>query len=861
MTDIPVSFQSLSETVLAEKRSAEPRNAPRPSGQRTFSRRAQQPGSLSREAAPEIAISSHSLERNDKAETTRATEAHSNRTTRTSELDYVVDAERRAIALRRRELAKKMPLTNERLPRTALTSDPDKIAGDVVGLALSGGGIRSAAFSLGAMQALSVERVLERIDYLSTVSGGGFSGAAVSSTMATDKGSFIFAQPNGSTNHASSDIADTDAVGHIRNYSNYLVPDGFVDFVSAATIVLRGLTANTVIILPLILLLAAFTILSNPTVKALDTPSLFGLPIERAAPTYAFGLGALAVLFLFVAFGLWALQRSLPKNTDQAETAKWPSWALGLALATCFCELQPYALKWLFDTASGSHHDVAWLEALLAPLLVIVTSLKDKIIPFLERSKVADGWLQLTKAAGARLLIWGAALALPLLIWIAYISFCYWGIVAGADDTHRPIWIDALTRFTGARSGYDAAGLYMVLALPLAVAAWFLRPNANSLHQLYRDRLGKAFLFKPSAGENGSFLPAGDLKLSKLDPTFAPYHLINTAVNLEGSRYLNMRGRNADFFLFSPLFVGSAATGYMPRLAFEQACPTLDLASAIAISGAAISSNMGAQSIRALTPTLALLNARLGYWIDNPRFLRTTEHPDKSLKTISPLPKHLATNSTRPGKGGGVYLFDEMFGRLSEETARIYLTDGGHIDNLGVYELLRRRCQLIIVVDAEADPLLTFGALVSVERYARIDLGIRITLPWVSIQKMSLAHSGANWGTSDSVNGPHVALGVIDYGEGEGEGLLLYIKSSLSGDENDYVLDYARRNASFPHETTGDQFFGEEQFEAYRALGFHITQRVLSGDDPVSFGDPATTEVIPRSDDPRLVRLRSLLRF
>jgi len=80
--------------------------------------------------------------------------------------------------------------------------------------------------------------------------------------------------------------------------------------------------------------------------------------------------------------------------------------------------------------------------------------------------------------------------------------------------------------------------------------------------------------------------------------------------------------------------------------------------------------------------------------------------------------------------------------------------------------------------------------------------------------------------------GPHTAIGIIDYGGGE-KGYLLYIKSSLSGDENDYIRDYARRNASFPHETTGDQFFSEEQFEVYRALGFHIAHEFLSGDDQV----------------------------
>src|SRR6185312_11436851 len=90
-----------------------------------------------------------------------------------------------------------------------------------------------------------------------------------------------------------------------------------------------------------------------------------------------------------------------------------------------------------------------------------------------------------------------------------------------------------------------------------------------------------------------------------------------------------------------------------------------------------------------------------------------------------------------------LYLLDEMFGRLDEEHALVYLTDGGHIENLGLYQLLRRRCRLIVVVDAEADPAFGFPSLVRLERYARIDLGIRIKLPWQAIADGSTAVDAA----------------------------------------------------------------------------------------------------------------------
>src|SRR5439155_4907916 len=146
---------------------------------------------------------------------------------------------------------------------------------------------------------------------------------------------------------------------------------------------------------------------------------------------------------------------------------------------------------------------------------------------------------------------------------------------------------------------------------------------ANSLHRLYRDRISKAFLFDPTSRPNPTgtsvdkgrdYAPLDSMRLSELSSVCAPYHLINAALNLQGSDYANRRGRNADFFLFSKLSVGSEATGYARTADVERDSPGFDLATAVAVSGAAASSNMGAKSIRPLMLTLAVLNIRLGYW-------------------------------------------------------------------------------------------------------------------------------------------------------------------------------------------------------------------------------------------------------
>jgi hypothetical protein len=83
---------------------------------------------------------------------------------------------------------------------------------------LSGGGIRSAAVCLGALQALNQHHRIKAVDYLSTVSGGGYMGSCLSAAMTAGAGQFPFG----------ADVFDTRAVSHLRNYSNHLLPRGQV---------------------------------------------------------------------------------------------------------------------------------------------------------------------------------------------------------------------------------------------------------------------------------------------------------------------------------------------------------------------------------------------------------------------------------------------------------------------------------------------------------------------------------------------------------------------------------------------------------------------------------------------------------
>src|SRR5262249_25131053 len=149
-----------------------------------------------------------------------------------------------------------------------------------------------------------------------------------------------------------------------------------------------------------------------------------------------------------------------------------------------------------------------------------------------------------------------------------------------------PLWI---SDFAQTWFGYitPIAWWYWTGGVVLLIVAGLLKPNTLTLLGLYRDRLRRAFLFDPSAPSDKGDNPLSRMHVSDISSEYAPFYLINVALNIRGSSYANQRGRNADFFSFSPNFAGSLVTGYVPMKEFEKAEPGFDLATAIAVSGAA----------------------------------------------------------------------------------------------------------------------------------------------------------------------------------------------------------------------------------------------------------------------------------
>lgn len=708
-------------------------------------------------------------------------------------------------------------------PRTDRVEEYTVRAYDTVGLALSGGGIRSATVCLGVLQALQSKQAIDSIDYLSTVSGGGYIGCATVAGVSSSQGGFPFQAPG-----AKDDVSDSAALGYLRNYSSYLLPRNHGAFRNAAEIAvifLRGLLINAlfaglVIAFVAVLMAGAYGGPGKGKISHLYEGGLLLRLLENwrggrfECLDWPFSLTGASIALLGLALFIWVLARSfgLGRGSDVDSMHLRAGRLLATLIVALFiADVLPLLLAGLLELRAKLDVGQATASVVLPGLLSMATTVvvfSGRMAEFLKGTSGTGEYATLVKRALAKAALILAAAIVPLTLLLVLLIASAWLAQRGWED-----WLFAI--------GCWIAGLFVLLVATI-------KPNAYSLHQLYRDRLSNAFLSFPYRGQEWSKVEAlGGIKLSQIDIAKAPYPIINAAINLQGSYKANMRGRHADFFVFTPKHVGADLTRYVDTaLVMEKVHPKLDLATAMAISGAAVSSNMGSASIKALAPTLALLNFRLGYWLPNPEKL---------------CGKKVSQVQTRAKWGrvlDNLFLVQEIFSKLDENKPDVYLTDGGHIENLGVYQLLKRGCALIVVVDAEADPDYAFHSLLRLERYARIDLGVRIDLPWGAIASTSRtldAAYAAKLRPDDpkGSDGPHSAVGTINYPDGA-KGTLLYVKASLTGDERDYVLDYKRRYPSFPHETTGDQFFSEEQFEAYRWLGFHMMSRILEDRDTVA---------------------------
>jgi hypothetical protein len=398
-----------------------------------------------------------------------------------------------------------------------------------------------------------------------------------------------------------------------------------------------------------------------------------------------------------------------------------------------------------------------------------------------------------------------AALTIVVSFLMDYVLF---GAALIPADQKEVQW---LSRFAGL-----IVGLVVATAL-VALTSLTININRFSLHTMYRNRLTRAFLGasrvrKRKPDPFTDFDSEDNPEMSLLWPEdksggWRPFHVINIALNIVSSEWrLSWQERKAAPFTVSPLHSGSSAVGY--RTTSKYGGPAgVTLGTAMAISGAAASPNMGYHSSPAITFLMTMFNVRLGWWLGNPG--------NPGCKTFRRVGPRFAIQP----------LVQEALGLTTADKSYVYLSDGGHFENLGLYEMVRRRCRFIIVSDAGCDPKFALEDISNAVRKIAIDLGVDIRFD--GLDRLKPRTKGDPELRPDQ---PYHAIGIIDYAsadDGGENGYILYIKAGYHGTEGAGVRGFANAHPDFPHESTIDQWFTESQFESYRALGFEITDGLL----------------------------------
>jgi hypothetical protein len=417
------------------------------------------------------------------------------------------------------------------------------------------------------------------------------------------------------------------------------------------------------------------------------------------------------------------------------------------------------------------------------------------------------------------------AAAAPVFVICVIILMSWLASEFGEIATGAPIlfkWPSPLSR--DPQVAWSTCWYYFFMLVALAglavIAGRVVNVNRFSLHGMYRNRLVRAYLGASNAHRHPDpftgFSSADNPWLHEVwhDTNSAtaatrPLPIINTTLNLvQGGDNLAWQERKAASFSMTPFYCGNWREGYRPSRDYG-GYNGISVGTAVAISGAAANPNMGFSSSPALGFLMALFNVRLGAWLGNTnsRGQRTFRFPGPR-QAIMPL-------------------FAEIFGLTNAHRRYVNLSDGGHFDNLGLYEVVLRRCRHILVSDAGQDGSFAFEDLGNAIRKIRIDLGIPIEFE----RRIKILPN------SPETKGLYCAQAIIRYSAVDGtdsahDGSLVYFKPTLRGRGLPIPADvysYSRKHSEFPHEPTADQWFSESQFESYRALGLHAVTQVSGG--------------------------------
>lgn len=707
------------------------------------------------------------------------------------------------------------------------------------GLALSGGGIRSASFAIGVIQALNNKGFLgdkpplfDRVAYQSSVSGGGYTGAALNWHQKLHD-LFPFGDIGSYAGSNYSEKPGDLVLSHIRQHGKYLTPRqlGLPSLLGTILLsLLHSVVAYTLFFTSLLYLLTLLissdwvsqllnlSLFNDTSVKALLHD--FSLPLTQLRAdgyidedklnfssffiSLALLMGTLYLLLVFF-YGFSSYTRHWFSRAYCYRV--WVQRLLGrllvwTAVALFFAGL-PLAFFAIFG-ASLEKGDNGLMGSLTSALVAIASAI------FNFRKKAENN--EASRSLFNKVLTWASVLLFTFSIFL--LSYA---LAESYHDAHR--------------QGY----LWPLLMLLVALAVLLLvNVNQVSPHKMYRDRLMETFMNSPGVPpqaplcQRSSEANRTSLRDLALSPYWSPYHLINCNVILNNAANPKYRGRFGDSFTMSALYCGSQATQYVDTEHFVGG--NMTLATAMSISGAAENPHAGVSGRGAtLNPMVAFLMSflglRLGYWAYSPA------SPIRRLGRVF-----------RPN-----YLLPGLYGLLNfghaEDSTFVELSDGGHFDNTGLYELVRRRLPVIILSDGGADPNATFDDFGNAVERIRVDFGVSVRFchPGYELAGMLPGSQAAV-----SLGAPQVydakyqlaergfAIADLVYPDARGQkgfvGRLVYIKATLTRNLPGDLYAYRASYPSYPNQPTLDQFFDERQFEAYRELGYQLTKQLLVDD-------------------------------
>jgi hypothetical protein len=745
---------------------------------------------------------------------------------------------------------------------------------DRFGLALSGGGIRSATFNLGLLQSLGRLGILGHVDYLSTVSGGGYIGAFWTAWLCrrgSRTGSARFPVGNDGRGGERSEVR------HLREFSRFLLPRVRIietEFWGIVMTIIGGvlpsfLAAMAVLMIGWYLWIAGLIALSlpggwGPGVPAILLLVYFALSelgwqkagrAERSfLDAFAYAVTGLAATALFF-FGLKSGVLTRTNSIAAGWASYSPSWSsctaatavLTVPAALAGCTVALLVLRLI---AARLGHAADWVSGRIpaGPGAEAATGKRISVPALVGMERCVTRLLGLTVGFAAVAALWLLAGWLSSSGHSLYIKFTAGGttILTGffvwakkwltepEEETRGSKSADAIWGWLKRATPKVLAGLVWLLLflivgssvhwwgdgpdgslegtfwLPLAVAAGII---ALTLLLFDSSRVGLHDFYRSRIAR--CYLGASNQSILGHEDKRAA--LNRYVAERPGDDLTLGELRNLDRPLHLVCVAANDISGDPLGNLYRGARSAV-------LSGHGIS--LGDETARldglrfstAITASAAAFNSQMGRISMDlgpaVSFLMSALNLRLGLWVPHPSNRYRRGTYLFPGR----FFLMELFGLSHTDGANLHLSDGDHFENFGLYELVRRHCRYIIVSDCGADPDVAFDDLANVVRRVREDFGVEIELDVESLRPDAEGRAKQ-----------HAVVGTIHYNgpAGMDKGTLLYFKPAITGGEPSDVLQYRTRNVRFPHESTVQQFYDAAQWESYRRLGEAAGEAVL----------------------------------